>query len=78
MSERRMASKPVARKGGRWHLLPWRNPRTPLTITVRYRGGQEAWVEVTARGSTGRFHGATALFDVVAEVNQWDKKPPRS
>jgi hypothetical protein len=65
-----------APKGRRWHSLPWRNPRDPLTVTIVYRGGPEAWVEVKARGSMGRFHGNTALFDVVAEINQWDKKPP--
>jgi hypothetical protein len=64
-------------KAGRWYALPWRNPREPLTVTLRYRGGPEAWVEVKARGAMGRFHGATSLFDVVRELNQWEKKQPR-
>lgn len=63
----RPASTPAA--GRRWWLLSRRNPRDPLTITVKYRGGSQAWYEIHARGSVGRFHGATALHDVIAEIN---------
>lgn len=64
-----------APKGRRWHSLPWRNPRDPLTVMVRYRGGPEGWIEVHARGSMGRFPGHVSLFDALAEVWQWDRKP---
>ena len=75
MSERPDGQVVRAPSALRWHRLPWRNPRDTLTWTVRYRGGSEAWVEVKARGATGRFHGSTSLFDVMAEICQWDRKP---
>lgn len=65
-------------KAARWHHLPWRNPRDTLTITIKYRGGAEAWIEVKARGSAGRFPGYVQLFDVLKEVTQWDRKPRSS
>ena len=37
---------------------------------MKYRGGAAAWYEVRARGSVGRFHGATALHDVMREINE--------
>lgn len=52
-----------------WRRLSPRNPRQPLNITVSLRGGPECWVEVHARGSMGRYHGATALYDVLADIN---------
>jgi hypothetical protein len=55
--------------GRRWWLLSRRDPRKPITITIKYRGGSQAWYEVRARGSLGRFHGATALHDVMSEIN---------
>lgn len=56
-------------KGGRWfHLPPWEWRRRPLHITVKYRGGPEAWFEVHARGSMGRFPGHVSLFDAISEV----------
>lgn len=55
-------------KGRRWrHLPPWKR-REKLTVTVRYRGGSQAWYEVRARGSMGRFPGDRALDDVMSEV----------
>lgn len=55
-------------KGRRWrHLSPW-DKRRKLTITVRYRGGSEGWIQVDARGSMGRFPGHVQLIDVVLEV----------
>lgn len=39
-----------------------------MTITIKYRGGAECWYEIRARGSLGRFHGATALHDVMREI----------
>lgn len=57
-------------KAGRWFRFPPRNPRVPLTVSVSYRGGPEAWYEVHARGSVGRFPGYVCLHDVMAEINR--------
>lgn len=58
-----------APKGHRWMKLPRRNPRTPLPITVKWRGGPEGWVEVHARGDVGRFPGDTPIATIVLLVN---------
>lgn len=63
-------------KGGRWFRRPPRNGREVLTLTVKFRGGPECWYEVHARGSVGRFHGASALHDVMSEINggsEWSR-----
>ena len=65
-----------APEGRRWFHLPWRNPRQKLTLNIRYTGGAEACIVVEARGSSGRFSGSTALFDVAQEIWQWDKHRP--
>lgn len=44
------------------------NPRTTLTLTVRYRGGAECWYEVRARGRIHRLPGHVALHDVMGKV----------
>jgi len=56
-----------------WRRLSQRNPRIPLQITVSLRGGPECWVEVHARGAMGRYHGATALYDVLADINNLNR-----
>lgn len=56
-------------KGHRWRRLPRRNPRTPLGITVKLRGGPEGWVEVHARGDLARYPGYTTILDIVMDVN---------
>lgn len=56
-------------KGHRWRLLPRRNARTPLAVTLSYRGGPEAWVEIHARGDLGRYPGSTAIADILADLN---------
>lgn len=58
-----------APKGHRWRRLPRRNPRDPLTVTVKFRGGPEAWVEIHARGDLGRFPGDTTIAEVVLAIN---------
>lgn len=63
------ASTQPARKGRRFRLLPPRNPRDPLKITVKLRGGAEQWIEVHARGDLARYPGYTQLIDVVLDVN---------
>lgn len=46
-----------------------RNPREPLTIQVKYRGGPECWWEISARGATIRRPGSLALHDVLRELS---------
>jgi hypothetical protein len=45
--------------------LPRWNTRRPLALTIKYRGGSEAWVEVHSRGELARFPGSTAIVDVL-------------
>lgn len=59
-------------KPSRWFGRARRDPREPLTLTIKYRGGEECWYEVHARGEVGRFPGHVALHDVLREVNQLD------
>lgn len=47
--------------------------RTPLTLTVKYRSGPEAWWEVKARGRVFRFPGHVAIHDVMREVTGVDQ-----
>lgn len=51
-------------------LLSWPR-RKPLTLTLVYRGGPEAWWEVRARGRVWRRPGVTALHDLMTEVAAW-------
>lgn len=51
-----------------WFRLSPRNARQPLPITLKLRGGPECWVEVHARGAVGRYHGATAIYDILADI----------
>jgi len=51
---------------------PW-PPREPLTLTVRYLGGSEAWVEVTSRGQTRKMPGHRYLLDALIDV--WGRQP---
>lgn len=57
-------------KGGRWHRFPPRNPREPLSIKVKYRGGSEAWYEIHARGSVGRYPGYVSLHEIMSDINR--------
>jgi hypothetical protein len=58
-----------AAAGRRWRLLPRRNPRDPLTCTVKLRGGPEAWVEIHARGDFVRVPGYTTIAELVYWMN---------
>lgn len=42
--------------------------RSPLTLTIVYRGGSEAWWEIKARGQTFRVPGHTCLHDVLERI----------
>lgn len=50
--------------------LVQRNPRDPLTLTLKLRGGAECWCEVQTRGRTFRYPGATAIYDIVEDINR--------
>lgn len=62
-----------APKAPRWFGRARRNPREPLTLTIKLRGGPECWYEVHARGSIGRFPGSTQLHDLMSEINVTDR-----
>lgn len=59
----------AAARGVRLAQLPRRNPRDPLTVTVRYRGGPEGWVELRTRGATVRVPGHTDVASLVLLLN---------
>lgn len=59
-----------APKGRRFfHLPPW-DWRRPTTVTMKYRGGAEGWIEVRARGSLARYPGYVQLIDVLGEITR--------
>lgn len=49
--------------------LSRRDPRDPLQVTVKYRGGPECWYEIKARGATVRVPGHVALHDLMLTIN---------
>ena len=70
MSRPPEASKPRRAQRGRWFHLPKRDWRQPLTVSMKYRGGDECWIEVRARGGVGRYPGYVQLVDVLADINR--------
>jgi hypothetical protein len=46
-----------------------REPRDPLGVVVRYRGGSECWWQIEARGRTYRFPGWVSIHDALARIN---------
>lgn len=48
--------------------LPRWPMRKPLPLTIKYRGGPEAWVEIHSRGEIARFPGNTAIYDVLCRI----------
>lgn len=72
--------KPSGPQARRWALRAPRNPREPLTLTIKYRGGPEAWYEVHARGEIGRMPGVTSIHDLMEEINRgvdWYCRDPK-
>lgn len=69
MSRAPQATEHSTPKGRGLRALPRRNRREPLHITVKLRGGPEAWVEVHARGQVLRVPGWTSVSDLVDMVN---------
>lgn len=55
-----MSSAPPLTPRDRW---------SPLTITLVYRGGAEAWYQIRARGRVWHFPGHLCLHDCVEAVN---------
>jgi hypothetical protein len=47
----------------------YRDPREPLTWIVTYRGGNNGWVEIKARGDKGFFHICSTLADVMSVIS---------
>jgi len=56
-------------KGGRWRWVGPRDPRQPLTLSIKFRGGPECWYEVHARGQVGRFPGYVSIHEIMDEIN---------
>lgn len=52
--------------------IPPQDQRDPLTITVRYRGGNECWYEVKARGGTVRVQGWLGFHDLMQRLYAGD------
>lgn len=52
------------------NALPGRDPRKPLPVTVKFRGGAECWYEVVSRGTTWRFPGTVCLHDAMRKINR--------
>jgi hypothetical protein len=50
--------------------LPRRDPKAPLSVTLQYRGGPEAWVEIRTRGAVWRYPGYVDIASVVLEINK--------
>lgn len=71
----RMARPPEARsysgpKGLRWRKLPRLDWRKPVHLTITYRGGAEAWVEIHARGDIGRYTGNAQIIDILMDITR--------
>lgn len=72
VENRKIASPPQAhvsrraQRGPLAGLLVWPR-RRPLTLTIKYRGGPEAWYEIRGRGRTIRRSGHTFLHDLMRE-----------
>jgi hypothetical protein len=45
-----------------------RTARTPFTVQIQYRGGPEAWWQVTYAGRSYRFSGVLCFHDVMRQV----------
>lgn len=69
---RREGTRPAG--SARWGALSRRDPKDRLTITIKYRGGSEAWYHIEARGRGGAFPGVMALHDVMREINEGNRR----
>lgn len=70
ISRRPQGTGTAAHQGVRWRRFGRRDPHEWITVRLKYRGGAEAWIVVDGRGETNAYHGATALVDLVLDINQ--------
>jgi hypothetical protein len=71
---RKIQDRPAGPKGtaprrGTFWGLKRRNWNDPLTLTIRYVGKAEPWVEVKTRGVTKRYPGDTCVLHLVSDIN---------
>jgi hypothetical protein len=59
----------AAPRGGLWVRMSRRSPSKPLAVLVEWRGGSEAWVKVTARGTHRNYPGYATIADIVLDIN---------
>lgn len=52
-----------------WRRYARRDPGEWITVRLKWRGGAQDWVMVSARGETNPIPGHRALIDVVMDVN---------
>ena len=57
-------------QGRRLRLLPRRNPKVPLQMTMKWNGGADDWIEIQTRGCIVRVKGHTPAFDLVMILNR--------
>lgn len=51
-----------------WRKMARLGQNEEVTLRIRYRGGAEAWYEVHARGSFGRYPGDRCIHDIIRDV----------
>lgn len=52
-----------------WFGLPAiRTRRKPVHLTIKYRGGAAAWVEIHARGRIGRYSGERSIIEILTDI----------
>lgn len=67
---RRPAGGQMARvpKAPHFRKLRRQDPRTPVNVTLKLRGGPECWIEVHARGCVGRYPGYVSVYELLEEI----------
>lgn len=70
---------PKAQRAGRRSFmgLRRRNWGEALTLTIRYVGRSEPWVEIKTRGVTKRYAGDVCILHIVSDVNSRLPYPER-
>lgn len=61
----------AGRKSVRWRRFPRLPREKAVTVRLKYRGGAQAWVVVTARGESNAYPGDVMLYDLLADICQW-------
>ena len=65
----RKAPEGTAPKARFFRGLSRRNSTVPVSLTLKFRGGAEGWVEVHARGRKARYPGSTQVLDILRDIN---------